>query len=455
MRPAVLPFAARPRHPFRIFCQITLALMALTLAAALSPARAAQISAAEVNRAMDSVLIVHSADDSDRFLGSAFLWGDAAQIAVTYAHVVDNAAEVRLIDRHGVVVMVPVIARDASRDIALLGLRGALLGRAGLLPGAAPLLGEAVWALGAPLGLGFTLTAGIVSADPRQVETAVPLRLLQHSAAVNPGSSGGPLVDTMGRLVGMNTRIADGSRMFVGIAYAITAGDLARLVPQLLAGDLLPVPRLDLRARPLDRQMARALSVPAEGLLIDAVGQGGLAARAGLRAGDILLTMGGIAIEDAGALAFLVEAALPKGQIDLTLLRGGQMIRVTLSLTLPPSEGGLLSRGVIAQDVMRVASYRLDELGFALDANARLTELRLNSPAVWSGLGLGDRILAINGQPMDATALRGFEITAPVVVLVQAVGGQTRHVFLDPWTTSAGLRPLGGANVLDPSVVVF
>ncbi len=73
--------------------------------------------------------------------------------------------------------------------------------------------------------------------------------MLQHDAAVNPGSSGGPLVDAMGRLVGMNSQIADGSRMFVGIAYAISAPDLQRIVTGLIEETLMPLPSLGLTAR--------------------------------------------------------------------------------------------------------------------------------------------------------------------------------------------------------------
>ncbi|MCU0899553.1 MAG: trypsin-like peptidase domain-containing protein [Cypionkella sp.] len=454
MRPVYRHPASRPFRPILAFAQVAAVLFVLTLAAALSPARAAAPAPGVLDRAMDAVLVVHSADSANRFLGSAFLWGDRAEVAVTNAHVVGEASEVRLIDRQGRVVLVPVIARDSVRDIAVLGLDGALRGRAGLEAGPAPDLGTPVWAMGAPLGTVFTLTEGMISADPRQVEPAVPLRLLQHDAAVNPGSSGGPLVDAQGRLVGMNARIADGSRMFVGIAYAITATDLARLVPRLIAEDLPPFPNLDLRARPVDLQLAAALGVSASGLLIDQVGQTGLAARAGLRAGDILIAAGTQALANPGDLAFAIDTALETGQIDLAILRQGKALIVTLDLA-PPAAPASLTRTVPGDSAARIASYRLETLGFDLDASGRITAIRPNSPALWSGLAEGDRILAVNGAQRDGVTLRGLELTAPAVLLVQAAGGQTRHVYLDPWSKAEGLRPIGGANVLDPAVVVF
>lgn len=84
-----------------------------------------------------------------------------------------------------------------------------------------------MFATGAPLEAAFTLTQGIVSALARQIDPTQPIGYLQHSAAVNPGSSGGPLVDAAGDVLGINTRISDGSRFFVGIAYAVPVADVS------------------------------------------------------------------------------------------------------------------------------------------------------------------------------------------------------------------------------------
>jgi serine protease Do len=263
------------------------------------------------------------------------------------------------------------------------------------------------------------------------------------------------LVDAMGRLVGMNSRIADGSRMFVGIAYAITAEDLDRLVPLMIAEDLAPFPKLGLRARAVDRQVAAALGMGVGGLLIDAVETAGLAARMGLRAGDIILALNGVVIEAPGDLAFLIEAAQAGGTADLAILRRGQAVLVSLDLRPEDPAAGLLQRATAGTSAERKVSYRLESLGFDLIEGGVIDRILENSPAVWSGLAQGDRILAVNGESHDLRGLRGLEITAPALILVQGRDGQTRHVMLDPWGKSIGLRPVGGANVLDPAVVVF
>ena len=438
----------------RYFMELLAALVVLTSVAALSPAKAAEVAPGVMEAAMDKVLVVRSADNADRFLGSAYLWGESAEVAVTAAHVVGKASEVRIVDRQGREEVGTVIARDEVRDVALIALGPVFQGRAGLIPGPAAALGQPVWALGAPLGIDFTLTQGLVSASARQVSAAVPILMLQHDAAVNPGSSGGPLVDAEGRLVGMNVMIADGSRMFVGIAYAISGEDLARIVPLLIAEELMPFPKMEFRMRPVDRMIAAALGVSAGGILIEDVTVGGMAERAGLKPGDVVLAVDGVVIEEPGEFAFLIEAAQARGEADLAILRQGQAVLVTVGFGAH-AETGLLERNAPGSVAARKASYRIESLGLELGTAGRIDRLYENSPALWAGLVEGDRILSVNGVEYDTPALRALELTEPAIVLVQGRNGRTRHVVIDPWNTAAGLRPVGDANVLDPAVVVF
>jgi serine protease Do len=431
-------------QPLRYWGEVLAVLMVLVLAALVGPA-----GASPLDQAMDRVFTVRSADAEDRFLGSAFLWADGT-VAVTNAHVVGEAEEVRLIDRHGAEETALVIARDAVRDVAVIAVQP---GRAGLLPAdRVPELGDEVFALGAPLGIEFTLTAGRISALARQVDVAVPLLMLQHDAAVNPGSSGGPLVDAAGRLLAMNSQIADGSRMFVGIAFAISSGDLQRIVTGLVEETLPPFPRLGLTARPVDRQVAQALGVESAGLLVDGIEAGGLVEAAGLIAGDIILAVGGVALGQPGDLAFAVEGAGSAGEAVVEVLRGGERVQVTLALGDKGEADGLRLRQVSSGMPETVASYRLAALGVTLDATGQVASVTDNSPALFAGLVTGDRILAVNGAVVD---LATYELTEPALILVQAPDGATRHIRLDPWGATDGVRPAGGANVLDPDVVVF
>jgi serine protease Do len=435
------------RQPLRFAGEVLAALAVILLVALVRPA-----AASPLEDAMDRVFTVRSADAEDRFLGSAFLWGDGS-VVVTNAHVVGAAEEVRLVDRHGVEAPALVIARDAARDVAVIQSPDGFGGREGLaLAQGVPGLGEEVFALGAPLGVEFTLTEGRISAMARQVDLAVPLKLLQHDAAVNPGSSGGPLVDAEGRLLGMNSQIADGSRMFVGIAYAIAATDLEPIVAGLVEETLAPLPSLGMTARPVDRQVAEALGVPVAGLLIDGVEAGGLAEAAGLKGGDIILAAGGSKLAGPGDLAFALERAVAAGKMVVTALRAGERIDLAVSLEAEAAPDGLRLREISKGAPKTVDAYTLAALGVVLDDSGLVAGVTENSPALFAGLAQGDRILAINGAVVD---LGAYEVTAPVLILVAAPGGTTRHITLDPWGKANAVRPVGGANVLDPDVVVF
>lgn len=430
-------FALRSR---RILAEAA-ALVGLVAVAMVGPVRAE----VPLQDTMKTVFIVHTADAEDRFLGSAFLWG-AGEVAVTNAHVVGDAAEVRLTDAAGHQEIAQVIARDPVRDVAVISVKP---GRVGLIPSTdAPRLGAEVWALGAPLGAAFSVTEGRISALARQVEPAVPIRMIQHDAAVNPGSSGGPLVDNQGALVGMNSQIADGSRMFVGIAYAISAADLVRIVQGLVAETLPPPPKLGMITMEVDRQLSQALGVAVGGVLVDRVRPGGLAEAAGLVAGDVVLAADGVALAGAGDLAFALEAAQAVGVTDLAIWRAGSMVMISVALVVP--EGDVLRE--VSGAALRLASYGLPDLGVTVDG-ALVVAVTDNSPALMSGLAVGDKIVKVNGR--DGVDLGGLQIAAPLLLLVQGADGATRHVMIDPWATGKTLRPVGGANVLDPDAEVF
>jgi len=302
---------------------------------------------------------------------------------------------------------------------------------------------------GAPLGLGFSATGGMVFAVARQVEPSVPLRLIQHDAAVNPGSSGGPLVDAEGRLIGMNSRIADGSRLFVGIAYALSAADLDRIVTGLVNGTLPPFPELGLRLRPVDRQIASALGIAPGGVLIDDVRSGSLSAIAGLLPGDVLLSLDGTRIAMPGDMAFAIDAALPLGRTEVLLHRDGIETELSLGLVPPPAPQPDDNTSE------RTESYDLASLGLQVDDSGVVAVVAESSPARFAGLATGDRVLRVNGIETGGAALQDLHLTAPALLLVQRGNGSTLHIYLDPWARTPGLRPVGGANVLDPAVVVF
>lgn len=410
----------------------------LTLAAC---AARADLPAA-VGQALDAVIEIYSADGQTRFLGSGLVWTDG-RTGVTNAHVTGPATRVEARFRDGSRVVVPVVARDRRRDLALLALPAA---RPGLEPAATlPPPGTEVIALGAPMGLGFSATSGIVAAAPRQVDANVPLRLLQHDAALNPGSSGGPLIDTSGRLLGMNAQIANGSRLFFGISYAIAAPDLARLVPALAAGDLAPVPELGLDLRPVGVAEAAALAVAEIGLLIDDVLPAGAARDAGLRPGDILLAANGQVLARPGDLAFALDSGGTTAR--LRVRRDGAEIEIDIALTTPPP----VPQPPDAPGDR--APLTFSDLSVRLDPDGRVAAVDPGSTLARQGLTPGDRILRLNGQPAAPGSLEAAVLTAPFLMLIER-DGRHLHLSADPWTPLRG-PAIAGGNSLDLAVVRF
>lgn len=406
-----------------------------------------------LERALALTLVVRSADAEDRFLGSAFYFGGQGRV-VTNAHVVGQVRDVRLVGQDGTVFPGVVIAVDPVRDLALI--RTADLAVA-IPAGPPPSLGQRVYAMGAPMEAGFTLTDGIIGHLGRQVDPQQPVLYLQHSAPVNPGSSGGPLVDAEGRLVGVNTRIADGSRYFFGIAYAVSVADVGAFLHEAEAQAIPDLPALGLHLRALTPGMRAALGHDGPGVLVDHVTAGKLADAAGVMAGDVLTGIGGQGITRPGDVA-LTLARLARGGLpaQITVQRGGA------TRTLPLDLGAATATPVTPMapaEVARKDSYTLAEMGVVLD-NTGVIDLPASAEdaaAFFAGLRSGDRVLRINGEDLSPDLLarvRTRKFLDPVLLLVQLSDGSTRHYMMDPWS-KGGLRPSSRANVLDQDIVIF
>ncbi|MDN5788092.1 PDZ domain-containing protein, partial [Pseudorhodobacter sp.] len=145
--------------------------------------------------------------------------------------------------------------------------------------------------------------------------------------------------------------------------------------------------------------------------------------------------------------------------LSLRVLRGGVEIAILLPLRRPPADV-LGMRGMDGSAIpKRITAYRLMDLGITLDDNAgntaRIRNVTQNSPALFAGIIAGDSILAINSKALTEQELARIVIDAPALVLLRRAGGATLHVILNPWDTGEGVRPVGGANVLDPAIIVF
>ena len=276
--------------------------------------------------------------------GSGFVWDEGGHLVTNY-HVIENAQELEVSfkDRKGYKARVIGVAPD--KDLAVLKLdapparlRPIPLGSSSDLQ-----VGQAVLAIGNPFGLDHTLTTGVVSALGREIQSASRRRkisgVIQTDAAINPGNSGGPLLDSAGRLIGINTAIQSTSGSSAGIGFAVPVDTINRVVPQLIVRGHLA--RVDLGFEPLPPAWSNYFEAP-KGVAVMRVQHGGAAERAGLEGltrsgqrwflGDVIVAVNGKPVGSYDGLLDLVENEPIGSTLQLEVLRGTKKLRLNVRL---------------------------------------------------------------------------------------------------------------------------
>lgn len=279
-----------------------------------------------------------------RGTGSGFIW-DAAGHVVTNFHVIEGAssATVKLAD--GSDHKAELIGASPAHDIAVLRIG------AGSRSPAVPLgtshdlrVGQSVFAIGNPFGLDWTLTKGIISALDRSLEGRDGLtveHLIQTDAAINPGNSGGPLLDSAGRLIGINTAIYSPSGASAGIGFAVPVDTVNRVVPEIIRHGKYSRPAMGIELdEGVNQRMTAMLGV--KGVVILRVKPGSPAAAAGLKgvtrtrggivAGDVITAVEGRPVDSVGKFAAQLDEFRAGDRIRLTLLRQGRNAQVQVTL---------------------------------------------------------------------------------------------------------------------------
>jgi S1-C subfamily serine protease len=279
-----------------------------------------------------------------RGTGSGFIWDDQGHVVTNY-HVIKDASswQVTLADKSSYG-GTPVYF-DADHDLAVLYLRNAPKKALRPIPiGESSKLqvGQKAFAIGNPFGLDHTVTHGIISALGRQIEAATGRTIkgvIQTDAAINPGNSGGPLLDSAGRLIGVNTAIISPSGSSAGIGFAIPVDDVNRIVTQLIRHGKVIRPGLGIQEVP--DQLTRRWRVP--GVLILNVTPGGPADKAGLRPtrrdrtgaillGDAITAVDGKQVKNSNQLYSLLEEHAIGDTVTLTVWRDGETFDIDVTL---------------------------------------------------------------------------------------------------------------------------
>lgn len=256
--------------------------------------------------------------------GSGFFISQDGYV-VTNNHVVKDAVEVQLVTDDGKTLEAKVIGTDPRTDLALLKVKEAGNYRFVQLAKGKPRIGDWVLAVGNPFGLGGTVTAGIVSAQGRDIGSGPYDDFIQIDAAVNRGNSGGPTFNQKGEVVGVNTAIYSPSGGNVGIAFAIPAATVQSVVEQLKEHGSVARGFIGVQIQPVTGEVADAIGLKdARGALVAATEANGPAFKAGIRRGDTILAVNGEKITDARDLSRKIAGFAPGTKTELTVWRNGK-----------------------------------------------------------------------------------------------------------------------------------
>ena len=277
--------------------------------------------------------------------GSGFVWDDQGTI-VTNFHVVDGARNVTVTFHDQQTFEAKVVGLEARKDIAVLRVvaPAKLLVPIHVAKGEQVEVGQKAIAIGNPFGLDHTLTTGVISAIGRQVQGAggVSIRdMIQTDAAINPGNSGGPLLDSSGKLIGMNTMIFSKSGGSAGIGFAVPIGTISRIVPQILKTGRAEQVGIGIGVDPVQKLERR---LGQSGVIVLHVPEGGAAAAAGLRGltrtrrglalGDVIVGIDGTRIQQFDDLYTALDQHKPDDTVKVTVLRGEGTVTLSIKLAV-------------------------------------------------------------------------------------------------------------------------
>jgi serine protease Do len=337
--------------------------------------------------------------------GSGFIVSSDG-IILTNAHVVQDAKDVtvKLTDRREFTAK--VLGSDARTDVAVLkieasGLPVVKLGNTHDLK-----VGEWVLAIGSPFGFENSVSAGVVSAKGRSLPDDSFVPFIQTDVAVNPGNSGGPLFNTRGEVVGINSQIYSHTGGYQGLSFAIPIELASKVKDQIVATGKASHARLGVAIQEVNQTFADSFHLPKpEGALVSSVEKEGPAFKAGLQSGDVILKANGQTIVSSADLPAVIGAATPGQSIDLQVWRQGKLQDFSAKLADAADNTAQIAQaresGVHGKLGLALRPLQAQELRDA-DIRQGLLVEDVTGPAAAAGVQAGDLLLAVNGIPVQS-----------------------------------------------------
>lgn len=376
-----------------------------------------------------------------RGVGSGFIISGDGYI-LTNNHVVADSNGIFVTLSNGKEYPAKIIGTDERTDVALIkieakDLKPLTIGDSNKLK-----KGQWVLAIGSPFGLESTVTSGIVSAINRDTGDYLPF--IQTDVAVNPGNSGGPLINLNGEVVGVNSQIISRSGGFMGISLAIPIDEAMQVVEQLKSHGKVTRGRIGVQITPVADDVAKALGLPdSKGALVSSVEEGGPAAKAGIQSGDVILKFNGRQISQMSDLPRIVGGTKPGESSTVDIWRKGKEQSVKIEVAEMPSSASAPANA----PEKAVPATSADAFGLKVTAvpEAELKRLGLSSavqvseaaaPASEAGLQPGDLILRVNdkdvGTPEQYAKLVASLDKSKAAALLVLRSGQSQWVLITP-----------------------
>lgn len=377
-------------------------------------------------------------------LGSGVIVDPAGYI-LTNNHVVAKAAEIVVKLQDGQEYKAEIMGTDPRTDLAVIRVKGRKSWPAAELGDSDRLrVGDWVVAVGSPFGLEQTVTQGIISAKGRNINQGPYDNFLQTDASINPGNSGGPLVDMSGKVVGINTAIFSNTGGSLGIGFAVPINMASRVYADIVKSGTVHRGWLGVVIQGLTPDLAKQFQLSDRtGVLVSSVVEGGPAARAGVRPGDVILACDGRPLTTPNELPRLVAQALPGSQMTLSLLRDGRDLELKVRIgdqnqvttgeaaparsaertrPAPRAEGGMLGLQVGA-----LTRETAQQLGTRDLNGAVVTAVDVNGAAAEAGIQAGDILRELNRKrvrsPVDVQqVLKGLSPGDDLLVLLERNG---------------------------------
>jgi len=382
------------------------------------------------------------ATEIEQALGSGVIVRADGHI-LTNQHVVDGAQDIKVDLSSRRTYAAKLVGADAPSDLAVLQISASGLPVLELGNSDQVRVGDVCLAVGNPLGVGESVTAGIISAKGRAtgLSNGTFQDFLQTDAPINQGNSGGALVNTRGELIGINSQILSSNGGNIGIGFAIPSNMARNVMDQLIGRGKVNRGMLGVAIQPLTSELAQSMGMKeVRGVLVSSVTPGGPADQAGVKSGDVILQFNGKDVNDPNLLRNEVAATAPGTEVTLTILRNGaqQQIRLRMGeLTAGTSESGGAGgnaggAGQLGLTVTPLTPDLAAQLGLSRGTRGLLVQsVNPDGPAAQAGLRPGDVIQQVNRQPVatpdDMRRALAKGGAAPPLLLIDR-NGQTAFV---------------------------